>query len=233
MAVTRFVTLTFACIVAALCAVDAHAGGRPDSSKRNWYGQFDAGYSFTTSSTSDFLRDDWSFGAGALYWPSDWPMGIALDVNYSQLDLTGNAIGAINDAIDSDPLNSGQITGGYVENLQFGVNGIWSLGDDRSNGLYLTAGVSWNDVTGRVSETGLVYYPPICDPWFWWCVPGGVGPGNIVVGKQSSDEFGWNVGLGYSARTGGGQLYFELRYETIEFENADVEYIPFTFGFRW
>ena len=168
-----------------------------------------------------------------MYWPSDWPLGIALNVNYWQMDLSGEAIQAINDAIDDDPLNSGRISGGDFENWQFGLNAIWSLGSDQSDGLYLKGGISWNSVTGRVTDEGLVYYPPICDPWFWWCYPGGVGPGTFIVGKQSSDEFGWNVGLGYSFPNTGGRGYVELRYERIEFESESIEYIPLTFGYRW
>jgi opacity protein-like surface antigen len=233
MTVARPAALTFVFLASIILSVDAVAGGRPDSSSRTWFGQVNGGYAFTTSSTSDVLSDDWTFGGGALYWPSSSPVGISLDVNYSRFDLTGSAIRAINDAINSDPSNSGEITGGDFENWQFGVNGIFSLGEDRSNGLYLTGGVSWNSVTGRVSETGLVYYPPICDPWFWWCYPGGVGPGSIVVGKRSSDEFGWNVGLGYSIQNPTGQLFLELRYQQIQFESADIEYVPLTIGYRW
>jgi hypothetical protein len=100
------------------------------------------------------------------------------------MDLSNQSIRAINEAIDDDPNNDGQITGGDFESWQFGLNGVWSLGASKSDGLYLTGGVSWNDVTGRVTETGLVYYPPVCDPFYWWCYPGGVGPGNVVVGKR-------------------------------------------------
>jgi hypothetical protein len=84
-----------------------------------------------------------------------------------------------------------------------------------------------------VTDEGLVYYPPICDPWFWWCYPGGVGPGTFIVGKRSSDEFGWNVGLGYSFPNTGGRGYVELRYERVEFASESIEYIPLTIGYRW
>ena len=229
----RFVNLTCVFLVAALVGANAYAGGRPDSSSRDWFGEINGGYAFATSTTSDFLDDDWTLGGSAIYWPSSWAVGIALDVNYWQMDLSNNSIQAINDAIDADPGNTGQITGGDFENWQFGLNAIWSLGSDQSDGLYLTGGISWNSVTGRVTDEGLVYYPPICDPWFWWCYPGGVGPGTFIVGEQSGDEFGWNVGLGYSFPNTEGRGYVELRYEWIEFEGESVEYIPLTIGYRW
>lgn len=229
---------TQALVVAALFTLalgaDAYAGGRPDSSNRSWFGHIDGGYAFATGDTADFLDDDWSIGGGAIYWPSDWPIGIAFDLNYWQMDLSGSAIDRINEIIDQDPNNEGDITGGDVEAWQFGVNAIWSLGPDTASGFYLTGGISYNDLTGRITETGLVYYPPICDPWYWWwCVPGGVGPGNIVVGKQSSEEFGWNLGAGYSFDTRSGQFFIEARYQQIDVGEESLEYIPLMFGFRW
>lgn len=233
MRVTRFVIFTCALLAAALVGADAHAGGRPNNQSRSWFGEINGGYAFSTGTSSDFLDDDWTFGGGAIYWPSSWPVGIGLDVNYLSLDLTSEAIREINDAIDDDPLNSGQISGGDFENWQFALNAIWSLGADQSKGLYLTGGISWNSVTGTVTDTGLVYYPPVCNPWWWWCYPGGVGPGTFIAGQQSSDEFGWNVGLGYTFPNTNGGGYVELRYERIEFENSSIEYIPLVFGYRW
>ena len=82
MRVTRFVNLTCVFLVAALVGTNVYAGGRPDSSSRDWFGHINGGYTFATGTTSDFLDDDWTLGGGAMYWPSDWPLGIALDVNY-------------------------------------------------------------------------------------------------------------------------------------------------------
>jgi opacity protein-like surface antigen len=211
----------------------AHAGGRPDSSNRDWFGQWNGGWNFASGDAGDALDDGWSLGGGALYWPSESPIGLSLEANYWRMDLSNSAIRRINDAINQDPNNDGEITGGDVENWRFAVNGIWSLGSDTSRGLYLTGGISYNNVSGVVTETGLVYYPPVCDPWLWWCSPGGVGPGQIIAGKRSEQEFGWNVGAGYSFETDIGQVYMELRYEQISFGDSDIEYIPLTVGVRW
>lgn len=216
-----------------LCA-PAHAGGRPDSSSRSWFGHINTGWTFPSGDTGDVLDDDWRIGGGAMYWPSDWPIGIGFDINYWSMDLSSAAVQAINDAINQDPMNNGEITGGDVDNWQFAVNGVWSLGQDTSNGFYLTGGVSWNSITGRLKDIGLVYYPPICDPWYWWwCVPGGVGPGTIIVGKRSTDEFGWNLGAGYSFDSYNGQFFVEARYQQIQVGSQNIEYFPLTFGFRW
>ena len=212
----------------------AHAGGRPDSSNRDWFGQWNGGWNFGSGDTGDAVDDGWSLGGGALYWPSQSPIGLSLEANYWRMDLSNSSIRRINDAINQDPSNDGEITGGDVENWRFAVNGIWSLGPDTSRGLYLTGGISYNNVRGVVTQTGLVYYPPICDPWYWWwCYPGGVGPGDFVSGERSEQEFGWNVGAGYSFETDIGQVYLELRYEQIAIGESDIEYIPLTIGVRW
>ena len=79
-----------------------------------------------------------------------------------------------------------------------------------------------------------MYYPPVCDPWFWWCVPGGYGPGTVVRAKESTTEFGWNVGLGVTHRlSGGSELFFEAKYQVIETDRISTEYIPLNIGIRW
>ena len=59
-------------------------------------------------------------------------------------------------------------------------------------------------------------------------------PGTIVVGKRSENEFGWNVGAGYSFDTwSGGKVFIEARYQQIQFGRENLEYIPLTVGYRW
>lgn len=231
----KTLTLVSAFILFATAATSASAGGRPDGSSRSWFGQIGTGWAFPTGDSGDFLDDDWTVGGGAMFWPSDWPVGITLDVNYAEFDLSSKAVNEINDIIDQDPSNQGQITGGSVENWQFALNGIWSLGPQTDSGLYLTGGISWNRLTGQVTDTGLVYYPPICNPWYWWwCVPGGVGPGTFIKGKQETDEFGWNIGAGYSWDTGGGgKVFVEARYQQVQVGRENLDYIPLTIGYRW
>jgi hypothetical protein len=212
----------------------AQAGGRPDSTSRDWFGHIEGGWAFGNGDTADFVDDDWTFSGGAIYWPSDWPVGISFDASYTRFDLSGTALRSINDAIVQDPNNNGEITGGDVETWQLAINGIWSLGPDTVNGFYVTGGVSYNRVRGAVAETGLVYYPPICDPWYWWwCFPGGIGQGQFVSDQRSENEFGWNVGVGYSFTTTGGQLFVEARYQHIDVGDKSLEFVPLTFGYRW
>jgi hypothetical protein len=218
---------------ASLAAAPAWAGGRPYDPSRDWFGHIGGGWAFPQGDTGDVLDDDWTFSGGALYWPSAWPIGLSIEAAYTDFDLSSSAIRAINDAIDQDPNNDGNISGGGVDYWELGLNGIWSLSGGNGNGLYLTGGAGWYHVGGEVTQDGLVYYPPVCDPWFWWCYPGGVGPGTFVVGSTSTDEFGWNLGAGYSFNTYNGQFFIEAKYHQIQWENKNIEFIPLTIGFRW
>ena len=78
----KFLITTSAISLLALLAAPAHAGGRPDGSSRAWFGQINTGWAFPTGDSGDFLDDDWTFGGGSMYWPSDWSIGIGLDVAY-------------------------------------------------------------------------------------------------------------------------------------------------------
>jgi hypothetical protein len=95
-----------------LLSAPAWAGGRPDDSSRSWFGHIGGGWAFPSGDSGDVLDDDWTFNGGAMYWPSDWPVGLVIDGSWVDFDLTRSAINSINDAIDQDPNNDGSISGG-------------------------------------------------------------------------------------------------------------------------
>jgi len=210
----------------------ALAGGRPNETERNWFPVFSGGWAMAQSDTSDVLDDDFTISGGALFWPRAWDAGIELKLTYSGFDISDDSINAINAAIAQDPANSGRIDGGDLDTWQFTINGIWGPGSDR-DGFYLTGGIGAYHLDAKLTNTELVYYPAFCDPWFWWCVPGGFGPGSVVQASDSSTEFGLNVGVGYNVETGGGQFFVEAKYHRIDTDTRDLEFVPINFGFRW
>ncbi len=98
-------------------------------------------------------------------------------------------------------MGAGSITGGDVTIWSGSANAVWGPDTDSTVGFYVTAGVGLDYLQGRITDTGLVYYPPICDPWFWWCIPGGVGPGTFVVFKQGHDRLQLERGSRSDLRT--------------------------------
>jgi opacity protein-like surface antigen len=219
--------------LALLAAGSASAGGRPEDTSRNWFGEVSGGWAFPQSDASDLLDDDFIVSGGATYWPAARKFGINLQAGYTSFDLTDEAIADVNRLIALDPNNSGSVDGGDVESWHFTANVIWSP-NDRDNGLYLTGGIGAYRLKGTVTETSLVYFPPFCDPWYWWwCVPGGFGTGNVVRGSDSTTEFGYNLGLGYGWRMREGVFFIEARYHFVSTDTEDLEYVPLLFGFRW
>jgi len=216
-----------------LAASSASAQTRPDKTWKNWFGHLDASYTLAQGDAGDVLDDGFSIGGGATYWPEQWKIGLVLDIDYTEFDISNSTIRDINQAI-IDGGGSGTVNGGDASLWSATINGTWSP-SDAGSGFYIIAGVGLYDVDARITEQGLVFYPPICDPWFWWCVPGGVGPGNVVRASTSSTEFGWNAGIGWAFEVGdsGSQIYIESRYHSVETSPLATDYLPLTIGFRW
>ena len=96
----------------------------------------------------------------------------------------------------------------------------------------MVGGIGGYYLDGRLTSTGLVYYPPGCG--YWWCWPGSVGPGTLIRGSESTTEFGYNLGLGLTFEMGSGsQLYLEAKYHRIETDPVATEYVPLVVGYRW
>jgi hypothetical protein len=217
-----------------LASAATFAGGRPDDSTRNWFGDLSGGWAFPESDAGDILDDDWVLSGGATYWPSSRNVGINLNLGYAVFDLSDSAIQNINTLIAQDPSNGGRVDDGDVEMWQLGVNAIWSPGGSTESGVYLTGGITANYLKGTVTQTGLVYVPPFCDPWYWWwCFPGGFGRGAIPVASDSTTEYGYNIGVGYSFAAGDGRFFIETKYDFVKTDSEDLVFIPLTFGYRW
>jgi len=114
-----------------------------------------------------------------------------------------------------------------------GVGAIWGPDSGGSVGFYVIGGLGVDYLEAKAKTTGLVYYPPICDPWLGWCYPGGVGPGTIVVKSDKTTEWSWNAGVGITFElASGSQIYVEAKYKAIQTDTV-TEIVPIVVGFRW
>ncbi len=219
-----------ALLVSVFLPVAVFAGGRPSDTTKDFFFHLNTGWVEPDSST---VEGDLTFGAGLMYWPEKWHVGTVLDLSYTRFDVSNSALDRINDSIASDPNNSGTVDGGNIRNWKVALNLVWGPGSS-SNGLYVTGGVSANFLEGRLTHTGLVYYPPYCDPWiWWWCAPGGIGTGDIIRAKESTTRMGYNVGLGWNFDFDVSSVFIEIKYEAIDTGGDTADFVPLTIGIRY
>jgi opacity protein-like surface antigen len=96
-------------------------------------------------------------------------------------------------------------------NMQYGTaNVIFQRpeGGFRPYGL-VGMGVYYRPV--KVTTPGVGYAPGYCDPWWYYCVPGGWVPVENIIGERSSTDFGMDFGGGVNF----GVVYAEIRYHYI------------------
>jgi opacity protein-like surface antigen len=224
-------TIAIAATLLLTLSASAWAGGRPDKDWKNWFGEFSLDYALAEETFGDLFEDDLGFSAGAVYWPSDWNVGIGLSLDYAQFDVRSQVVDAFNAQLGP---GDGSITGAQIDTFTLMADVNWSpTGPDGP--FYLTGGVGGAYLDGKVTDNGLVYYPPVCDPWWWWCYPGGYGPGTVVVRSRSTTRFAWNAGIGLSFEVGDNesQIFIEAKYQSVETSPKATTTIPLSVGFRW
>jgi len=132
-----------------------------------------------------------------------------------------DAIRAINEQL---PPGGGRIDGGDISDWSFTASGLWGPNTSGTVGFYLKAGIGADYVDVRLKETALIWFPPVCDPWWGWCRPGGVGPGSVVVKSDAQWAFAWNVGIGLTFEMMSGSHFFiEATYRSIETDPQRAE----------
>ena len=203
---------------------------RPDKSWKNWFGHFSGGWVVAQGDAGDFVDDTWTLSGGATWWPGN--VGLDIELGWTDFDVSDDAIRRLNEDIGADPDN--RIDDGTIAVWSLTTDVIWGPETDGKVSFYLAGGIGAYYIDGQLTTRGLVYYPPVCHPWTWpWCWGGGVGTGNIIVGSESTTEFGYNGGVGLNIElASGSQVYFEVKYHYIDATEA-VRYIPIQLGYRW
>ncbi len=174
--------------IVVVCSLSVvQAAGKPTGTGKDYFGHFALGALLPQGDFGDLTEDDFYMDGGFTYWPDDWALGLGLDLAYTSTDLNREVVNRINEELAG--MGAGSITGGDVTIWSLSANGYWGPDTSGKIGFYVTAGVGFDYLEGQIKDNGLIYYPPICDPWFWWCIPGGVGTGTIVVLEEDTFEF--------------------------------------------
>ena len=223
-------------------------------------------------STSAYAQDvrpvQFSFGAGVT-WPNSEVrdhLGNGYNINFGlqfnvnkNIGIEGlysfNGLGDKTIVINTvdNPINPG--TGVPTDfsadmNMQYGTGAVvFQGGSGKARGYGLVGmGVYYRPI--KVTTPGVGFVPGYCDPWWYYCVPGGFVPVENIVGERSSTDFGMVFGGGVNVS----YFYTELRYHyiwgptveeqtigtalpggpiTISETKANGQFLQLTFGVRF
>jgi hypothetical protein len=226
----------WAFIAVLLCAGPAVAQDAEKKANFNLGG----GYTFALSQVGQSLGNGYNFTVGA--WFSIVP-ALAVGADYS---FNGLGQKQVDFSVSDIPAGAAVKHPFYADmNMQYGDFNL-ILRPKRSGALrpFLVAGIGVYYRPVKVTTPAVGYIPGFCDPFWYYCQPGGFVPVEAVVGKRSSTDFGVDVGGGVNLRVGTStSIYFEARYHYIWGPNftstsntiykANGQFLPITFGVRF
>jgi opacity protein-like surface antigen len=229
--------LTLAVLAVLLASLPAMAQN-PDN-KVNF--NIGGGYTFALSQVRNQLGDGYNFAVGL--WFNINP-ALAFQAEYSfnglgtkelQIPVApGPGLPATNQAFFADM------------NMQYGdFNLVFKPKTESAVKPYIVAGIGVYYRPIKVTTPSVGYMPPYCDPWWYYCWPGGLVPVDKIVAARSATNFGIDVGGGMNFKVADSvSLYFETRYHYIwgpEVKDAagvsqgkaNGQFLPITFGVRF
>jgi opacity protein-like surface antigen len=206
------------------------------------------GYTWTLSDVRDYLGDGYNFNIGLTF---EATPTIGIEGLYSFNGLGDKEI-TLN--VSEVPEAPGVPTRFSADmNMQYGTAAVVfkSPAESKVRPYGLTGvGVYYRPI--NVTTPGVGYVPGYCNPWYYYCVPGGWVPVENVVGERSSTDFGMVFGGGVDFRVGeAASVFVELRYHyiwgpeinptqtplttdsTSTASKANGQFLPFTFGIRF
>ena len=199
------------------------------------------GYTFALGEVRDHLGDGFNINLGVTYNINE-TVGIQTEYSFTGLGQKLVDLPAV-----TPPPGASALRNLYADmNMQYlDFNVLFKPSTENRVKPYVVtgAGVYWRPVT--VTTPGAGYVPPYCDPWFYWCYPGGIVPVDYIIADRTSTDFGINLGGGVNfGLTDAVSFYAEARYHYIwgpELKNAAGEsqgkangqFLPITFGFRF
>lgn len=169
---------------------------------------FGAGVTWPNSEVRDHLGNGYNINFGLQF---NVTKNIGIEGLYSFNGLGDKTI--VINTVDN-PINPG--TGIPTDfsadmNMQYGTGAVvFQGGSGKARGYGLVGmGVYYRPI--KVTTPGVGYVPGYCDPWWYYCVPGGFVPVENIIGERSSTDFGMVFGGGVNVS----YFYTELRYHYI------------------
>ncbi len=199
------------------------------------------GYTSALSEVANHLGDGYHFNIGIAFNVS--PV-IAIQAEYSF-----NALGQkqVNLPVSATPLATTVDSPFYADmNMQYGdFNLLFKPQVESRAKPYIVAGIGVYYRPVKVTTPSVGYVPGYCDPFWYYCSPGGYVPVDLIVGSRSSTDFGMDFGGGVNFQVReGASIYIEARYHymwgpevtnpsTNVKQKANGQFLPITFGVRF
>jgi len=205
------------------------------------------GYTFALSDVKEHLGNGYNFNLGVTIWASPT---IGIQAEYGFNGLGEKEVGLnLPPGIGCPPTGCGDIAQGpfFADmNMQYGnFNLVFRPQMEGAARPYVVAGVGVYYRPVKVTTPSVGYVPGYCDPWWYYCVPGGWVPVDAIVGERSSTDFGMDFGAGVNVMLGdSAAFYMEARYHYIwgpevkdstgtSYGKATGQFLPITFGLRF
>ena len=191
----------FVLVAVVVCAVPARA------QEKRVNVSLGGGFTAPNSEVRDHLGDGYNFNFGVQV---NLTPVIAIEGLYS---FNGLGSKQISIPVLPQPLDGGGIPTDFSGdmNMQYGTASLILQapeGNVRPYGL-VGMGVYYRPI--KVTTPGVGWVPGYCDPWWYYCYPGGFVPVENIVGERSSTDFGMGFGGGVNF----GVIYAEVRYHYI------------------
>ena len=179
-------------------------------------GQVEAGVSFVTGNTSNYLNDGVNFGLGVTWFPNPaGPLALRLDGNYNWFD--GGNRGFYRYGYGDYGRGNEQLYGGDID-LEVDLDHRYG------SRMYLLGGLGEYRATANIGQgpyggLGCGY---VCGPYYF-------------AGGQTTDWHGaWNAGLGWEWSVGPSDFFFvEARYMQLIPSDMRLQFVPVRVGFRF
>ncbi len=196
-----------------------------------------AGYTFSLSDVRKYLGNGYNIDLGLTF---NIRPAIGFQVEYAYNGLGNKQV----NVVGSDQVQK-PITGHM--NMQYGdFNLVFKPPTSGKAKPYIVAGVGVYYRPVKVTTPAAGYVPPYCNPWYYFCWPGGFVTVDQVLASASTTGFGIDFGAGLSVwATESFAVYFEARYHYIwgpelkdpgtgaSLGKANGQFLPITFGIRF
>ncbi len=223
------------CAIVLLAALPANA---QDPDKLVTF-HFGSGPTMTTGETNNHFGSGYNINFGVTFniRPS---IGIMAEYSYNGLGQK-----QVNLPVSAQPVGSGADTPFYGDmNMQYGnFDVVFKPQVQGKVAPFVLAGAGVYYRPINVTTPGAGYVPGYCDPFWYYCAPGGWVPVDYIVGSRSSTDFGMTFGGGVAFRVAeSASVFVEARFHYIwgpKFTvsgttyDSNSSYFPITFGIRF